>query len=95
MKAAATIPAQKIRMMKLSMLSLTLGLLGLLPFIGLFFAAGAGWASGQARLQEKIFWNPAKPQRILGFTCAIIGALLWTFVDVFVAYRIVYGSGQS
>ena len=95
MKTALSIPAQKIKMMKSSSLCLILGLLGLTPFIGLPFALAAAWISGRVRLQEKNFWNPARSQRILGFTSAVIGALIWTFIDAFVIYRAVYGSGQN
>jgi len=95
MKAAPTMPAQKIKMMKASILCLTLGLLGLLPLIGLPFALAAAWVSGQVRVREKNLWNAARPQRILGFTCAIIGAVTWTLVDAFLVYRAIYGSGES
>jgi len=95
MKAVPTIAVRKIKMMQASILCLTLGLLGLLPLIGLPFALAAAWVSGRVRVQEKNLWNAAKPQRILGFTCAVIGAVTWTLVDAFLIYRAIYGSGQS
>jgi hypothetical protein len=75
------IPAAKIKMMKGSLRCLTLGLLGLLPLIGVPFALAALWASFSARRSERRFWNPAKPQRILGLVCAAFGALLWIWAD--------------
>jgi hypothetical protein len=78
----------KLKMMRASIRCLVLGLLGLLPFIGVAFALAALWASFTARQREKLFWNPAKPQRILGLICASVGALLWSAVDVIVIYHI-------
>lgn len=95
MKAPPTLAAQKIKMMKASLRCLTLGLLGLVPIIGLAFAIAAAWTSGRVRKQEKIFWNPARPQRVLGFICAICGALIWTTVDAFLIFRALYGSYNS
>ena len=90
MKATAT-PAEKIKMMKASMRCLVCGLLGLVPVIGLPFALAALCFSGRGRLHEKRFWNPARPQRILGFTCAVLGALVWTAVDILIIYNIING----
>ena len=81
MKADASIPAVKIKMMKASLRCLIFGLLGLLPVIGLPFALGALWVSGRARAQEKYFWNPARPHRIFGVACAALGAVAWSVVD--------------
>jgi hypothetical protein len=85
------IPAAKIKMMKGSLRCLAFGLLGLLPVIGLPFAIAAGWISGRVRAQEKQFWNPARPQRILGFACAVFGALVWSGVDIILIFRAVTG----
>ena len=95
MKATPTIAVQKIKMMKASLRCLTFGLLGLLPIIGLPFALAAAWTSGCVRKQEKIFWNPARPQRLLGFICAIVGAVIWTSVDSFLIFRAIYGPTDS
>ena len=95
MNACPTIASQKIKMMKTSLNCLTLGLLGMLPIIGLPFALAAAWLSGQARAQEKQFWNPARPQRIFGFTCAVTGVLIWTMVDSFLIFRAIYGNSGS
>lgn len=95
MKAAPTIAVRKIRMMKASLRCLTFGLLGLMPIIGLPFALAAAWTSGRVRRLEKELWNPARPQRILGFTCAILGAFIWTMVDAFLIFRAVYGGNDS
>ena len=88
MKAALSIPAAKIKMMETSQRCLVFGLLGLLPIIGLPFALVAGWTSGQARALEKQFWNPARPLRILGLACAMVGVIVWTCVDIFVSWRL-------
>lgn len=88
MNATGT-PAEKIRMMKASMCCLVFGLLGLLvPVIGVPFAFAALWWAGQGRLYEKRIWNPARPQRILGFACAVMGAFVWTAVDAVIVYNI-------
>jgi hypothetical protein len=88
MKEALSIPAVKIRMMNASIRCLIFGLLGLLPLIGLPFALVAGWQSGQARSWEKYHWNPAQQIRITGLTCAVIGTMVWTIVDILVIWRI-------
>lgn len=82
-----TIPAAKLKMMRSSLRCLTLGLLGLLPLIGVPFALAALWASYSARRIEKQFWNPAKPHRIVGLICAALGALLWSAVDTILIYH--------
>jgi hypothetical protein len=87
MKAAPSIPAAKIRMMQASLRCLVFGLLALLPVFGLPFALGALWISGQVRVQEKYFWNPARPYRLLGVACAAIGALIWSSVDALLVLR--------
>jgi hypothetical protein len=84
----STAPAvQKIQMIKASIRCLTCGLLGLLPFIGVIFALVAGYASFSARRQERFFWNPAKPHRIVGLICASLGALVWSCVDTILIYH--------
>jgi hypothetical protein len=83
------IPAAKIKMMQASFHCLILGLLGLLPLIGAPFAFAALWFSYSARRLERRFWNPAKPQRILGLLCAIVGALVWSGLDAILIYRAV------
>ena len=81
------IATAKIKMMRGSLRCLTLGLLGLLPIIGPPFALAALWTSFSARRKERRFWNPAKPQRILGLICAAAGALLWSVVDTILIYH--------
>jgi hypothetical protein len=82
------IPAAKIKMMKGSFRCFIFGLLGLLPIIGLPFALAALWGSGRVRAREKLFWNAARPYRIWGVACAASGAVVWSFVDLFVIYRV-------
>jgi hypothetical protein len=72
------VPAAKIKMMKASIRCLVFGVLSLLPVIGLPFGLAALWISGRVRLQEKQFWNAARPYRIWGVICAAIGTLLGT-----------------
>ena len=86
MKAAPTTAVLKIRMMKSSIRCLAFGLLGLLPIIGVPFALAALWNSWRARQKEKLFWNPARPHRLIGLTCAAIGALVWSGVDTILIY---------
>mgnify|MGYP001548076022 CR=1 FL=1 len=87
MKSAPTIPAAKIKMMQASLRCLVFGLLGLLPIIGVPFALAALWASYSARKHERSFWNPAKPQRIVGLICATFGALVWSALDTILIYH--------
>jgi hypothetical protein len=78
----------KIKMMKASIRCLIFGLLGLLPFIGLPFALAALWISGQVRVQEKQFWNAAKPYRVIGAVCAGVGTVVWMGILTFVVGNI-------
>lgn len=88
MKTPLSIPAAKIKMLKASQSCLVFGLLGLVPVIGLPFALFAAWRSSQARILEKQHWNAAHDYRILGGTCAAVGALVWIGVDIFVTWRL-------
>ena len=74
----------KIKMMKSSIRCLIFGLLGLLPVIGLPFALAALWISGRVRVQERHFWNAAKPNRVIGAICAGVGTVVWTGIIIFV-----------
>ena len=77
----------KIKMMKASIRCLTLGLLGLIPLIGVFFAFAGLWNSFVASKCEKTVWNPAKPHRIIGLICASLGALVWSCVDTILIFH--------
>lgn len=77
----------RVKLMKTSIRCLVLGLLGLLPLIGLPFALAALWFSYSARRGEILLWNPAKPHRILGLACASVGALVWGAVDTIIIYH--------
>jgi hypothetical protein len=85
----------KIRMMKLSIRCFVDGLLGFIPIIGLGFALAALWFSGQARREEKRFWNPAKPYRIYGVVCAAIGAILWSSILALIIYSTIHSGGSG
>jgi hypothetical protein len=87
MKTVPTIPEMKIKMMKSSLHCFVLGLLSLLPIIGLPFAIAALWVSGQARTHERYFWNVARPYRVCGLVCAALGAIIWSGVDMFLIYH--------
>lgn len=77
----------KLKMMKASTGCLALGLLSLLPLIGVPFALAALWASFSARKLERQSWNPAKPHRVIGLACASLGALIWSCVDTILIYH--------
>ncbi|MGC9940998.1 MAG: hypothetical protein ABSE48_04140 [Verrucomicrobiota bacterium] len=86
----------KIKMLRSSQRCLAFGLLGLLPAIGLPFALAALWISGKVRGKEKLYWNAAKPYRIVGMACAAIGAILWSGILILIAGQILwanYGRG--
>lgn len=87
MKTAPTIPELKLKMMKDSLRCFILGLLGLLPVIGLPFAIAALWVAGQVRGTEKHYWNVARPYRILGIACAAVGAIVWSGVALLLIYH--------
>ena len=87
MKTPAPNAVLKIRMIKASLHCLTFGLLGLLPLIGVPFALAALWSSISARRSEKNILNPAKPHRIMGLICALLGALIWGTADTFLIYH--------
>jgi hypothetical protein len=89
------VPAQKLRMMKRSVRCLALGLLGLVPLVGVPFALAALWTSYGVRRQERLFWNPAKPHRVVGLISASVGALLWSIVDTILIYNGVNAYIQS
>lgn len=89
MKDIPSNAAVKLKMMKASIRCLAFGLLGLLPLIGVPFALAGLWASFSARRQERYFWNPARPHRIIGLICAAFGALIWSAVDTILIYNAV------
>ena len=95
MKSTPTIPATKIKMMQASLRCLVFGILGLLPVIGVPFALVGLAASYSARKYERYFWNPAKPQRIMGLICAAVGALIWSAVDTIFMYHSLYAYTNS
>ena len=78
------IPAARIKMMKGSIRCLIYGMLSLVPMIGLAFGLAALWISGKVRVQEKRFWNPARPYRIYGVVCGAVGTILWASILLFV-----------
>jgi hypothetical protein len=72
--------AEKLKMLQASVRCLVYGLLALLPLIGLPFALAALWLAGRIRKQEKVYWNAAKPYRVIGTLCAAIGTLGWCLI---------------
>ena len=80
--------AAKLRMMNESIRCLVLGVLSLIPIIGVGCAVSALWYSYSARRREKFFWNPAKAQRIIGLVFASLGALVWSVVDTYLIYGV-------
>lgn len=91
MKATPTIAAVKLKMIKASIRCLAFGLLSLLPLIGAGFGLAGLLASFSARKQEKFFWNPAKPHRIIGLICASFGLLVWSLIDTVLIYHAING----
>jgi hypothetical protein len=86
----------KIKMLKSSMKCFVLGLLSLLPIIGLPFGLAALWISGRVRVKENQLWNAARPYRICGAVCAAVGTILWAGILMIVVARVMmfaYGSG--
>jgi hypothetical protein len=81
------LPAAKIKMMKASTRCMIFGVLALLPVIGFPFALAALWISGRVRVQEKQFWNAARPYRIVGVACAAAGAVIWFLVVALIVYN--------
>jgi hypothetical protein len=80
MNATPSIPEMKIKVLKSSIRCLVLGLLGLIPVIGLPFALAALWVWGQVREQEKKFWNAAKPFRVWGVIIAAFGTVVSSII---------------
>jgi hypothetical protein len=80
MNATPSIPEMKIKVLKSSIRCLVLGLLGLIPVIGLPFALAALWVGGQVREQEKKFWNAAKPFRVWGVIIAAFGTVVSSII---------------
>jgi hypothetical protein len=81
--------AAKIKMMKASLRCLFLGLLGLLPVIGLPFAILALVTSGTVRSGQKLYWNPARPYWLGGVICAALGTIFWSFILTIILYHAV------
>jgi hypothetical protein len=80
-------PSAKIRMLNNSLRCFVCGLLGILPVIGLPFAIAALWLSGRVCIQEKYFWNAARPYRIWGVVVAALGAVLGSGILAIVIIR--------
>jgi hypothetical protein len=89
MKTEPTIAAKKLKMMKQSTKCLGLGLFSLIPVLGAGYVPFALWYSFSARQKEKLFWNPARPHRIIGLICAAFGGLVWGAVDTIAIYRVI------
>jgi hypothetical protein len=79
----------KIEMLNGSLSCFKFGLLGLLPVIGLPFALATLRISGQVRLREKQFWNPARPYRVWGVVCAALGTIFWMGIILFAVFQAV------
>jgi hypothetical protein len=84
----------KIQMLQSSLRCFILGLLGLLPAIGIPFAIAALWISGRVRVQEKQMWNAAQPYRIWGIVCAAGGTIFWGFILTIIIYQAVTDSSS-
>lgn len=65
-----------ITMLKGSYRCFVCGVISLLPILGLPFAISALWTAGWVRGLEKRYWNAARPYRLWGVTCAVIGIVV-------------------
>jgi hypothetical protein len=83
----------KIQMLKSSLRCFEYGLIGLLPVIGLPFAAAALLIAGRVRTKEKLFWNAARSYRIWGVVCAALGTIFWFFIVSLIAYNAASSNG--
>jgi hypothetical protein len=66
----------KITMLNGSRRCFVFGVISLVPILGLPFAISSLWTAGCVRGLEKRFWNAAKPYRLWGITCAVIGIVV-------------------
>lgn len=80
-------PAAKIAMIKGSVRCLVFGLLGLLPLIGIPFAALALVNAGQVRKREKQYWNVARMHWIGGAISAVAGFVISALTVAFFVYN--------
>ncbi len=85
----------KIVMIEASMHSFTLGLISLLPFIGVPFSILALWYAGRARVREKQYWNPAKVYRNWGVVCAATGMVVWVMIGILFLYHAFIGDSNG
>lgn len=76
----------KIQMLKRSLECFVFGLLGLLPLVGLPFAAVALVLSGKVRVQQKKYWNAARPYWVGGVACGCVGMFLWGAVWILIIF---------
>ena len=84
--------AAKIMLIQSSLQCLVFGVLGLFPVLGLPFAIAALWISGRVRAREKLYWNAARPQRIVGVACAAFGAVFWFAVIAIILFNVAVNS---
>ncbi len=83
----------KIAMLESSRQCFICGLLGLLPVIGIPYAFAALWIGGRVRVQERQYWNAAKPYRILGVALATFALLSTLLVAVLIAFNSINSGG--
>jgi branched-subunit amino acid transport protein len=86
------LPAAKLKMMKASIRCLVFGLLAFVPVIGIPFGIAALWLSGLIRRDERQLWNPAKPYRLAGMACAMIGIIGWFLIAALIVAQAVSNS---
>jgi len=92
MNANLSIPEMKIRMLRSSIRCFGLGLLGLIPIIGLPFALAALWVGGQVREKERKLWNAAKPFRVWGVIIAAFGTVVSSIILIIAIDHVTLGA---
>ena len=77
----------RIQVLNGSLRCFALGVMGLLPVIGLPFALAALVASGKVRCRQKGMWNPAQSYRVWGVVCAAAGTIFWGIIITILLYQ--------
>lgn len=77
-------PLTKVEMIERSLRCFALGLLGLVPVIGVTFAVRALLHSRRVKLGRGAMWNPAQRYLVWGGICARLGIALTLILGLFI-----------